>query len=196
MKQLFIGLCAVLLLLAVSCTGTAKPQPDGSFTPVDDPSMIVITENNDIRPGDSNARTDETSIVARFEGVTITRATYDAAKTEIQLVVEELNRITLSRDYTKWLTYLSDEYIETYSDPETLQRVSASLPIRGVQLKSLRDYFFFVFVPSRQNMRVDDIQFVSPTRVYAIMEISPTQPVAIYILERTENGWQIVVKNQ
>jgi len=60
----------------------------------------------------------------------------------------------------------------------------------------LRDYFFFVFVPSRQNMRVDDILYVSPTRVYAIMEVGPDQPVAIYILDRTESGWQIGVKNR
>jgi len=53
-----------------------------------------------------------------------------------------------------------------------------------------------VFVPSRQNMRVDDIQFVSPTRVYVIMEIAPSSPAAIYILEKTPSGWKLVPKNR
>jgi hypothetical protein len=45
-------------------------------------------------------------------------------------------------------------------------------------------------------MRVDDIQFVSPTRVYVIMEIAPSSPAAIYILEKTPSGWKLVPKNR
>ncbi len=113
----------------------------------------------------------------------------------MQAVVEELNRITLNRDYDRWLTYLSKEYYDEFSNPETLEKVSSSLPTKGLKLRNLKDYFSYVFVPSRQNMRVDDIQFVSPTRVYVIMEIAPGSPAAIYILEKTERGWKLVPKN-
>jgi len=135
------------------------------------------------------------TIIIKFDSVAITKLTFENTKTEMQLVVEELNKITLEKNYTKWLTWLSDEYKQTYSDPAILDKVSASLPIKGIKLKTLQDYFEYVFVPSRQNMRVDDIQFVSPTRVYVIMEITPKSPAAIYILEKTSNGWKLVLKN-
>ncbi|HQL33182.1 MAG TPA: hypothetical protein PK969_07975 [Treponemataceae bacterium] len=137
----------------------------------------------------------DNDIVAQFEDVTITKQTFQKTKTELETVVEELNKITLSRDYQKWLTYLSDDYRRNFSDKTVLEDVSDSLPTKGIRLKNLKDYFTFVFVPSRQNMRVDDIQFVSPTRVYVIMEITPDSPAAIYIIEKFSDGWKLVPKN-
>jgi hypothetical protein len=141
------------------------------------------------------SRNPDNDIVAQFEDVTITKQTFQKTKTELETVVEELNKITLSRDYQKWLTYLSDDYRRNFSDKTVLEDVSDSLPTKGIRLKNLKDYFTFVFVPSRQNMRVDDIQFVSPTRVYVIMEITPDSPAAIYIIEKFSDGWKLVPKN-
>jgi len=140
--------------------------------------------------------TEDSVIVAEFDTVKITRQTFESTKSEMQLVVEDLNRITNNRDYKRWLGYLSEEYVQEYSDPDKLDKVSASLPTKGIKLKNLKDYFNYVFVPSRQNMRVDDIKFVSPTRVYVIMELSPNNPAAIYILEKSNGGWKLVLKNQ
>lgn len=178
-----VCLCAVL-----SCAGT--PQPEPGIPP--DPVITEPHDNTQLPPKDVPP---EEEVVATFDTVTITKATFLNTKSEIQVVVEALNTITYARDYNKWLTYLSDEYRATYSDPATLDSVSASLPIKGVKLKSLRDYFIYVFVPSRQNMRVDDIQFVSPTRVYVLMEIAPGSQAAIYILEKFNGLWQLVLKN-
>ena len=109
-------------------------------------------------------------VIAEFEGVRITKETYDQTKTEMEKIVEKLNRITATKDYTQWITFLSEEYKYEYSQPLTLRKVSEALPVKGIKLKSLRDYFTYVFVPSRQNVRVDDIKFVSPTRVEVIMQ--------------------------
>ncbi|HHU36654.1 MAG TPA: hypothetical protein GXZ47_05425 [Treponema sp.] len=135
-------------------------------------------------------------IVVRFDTVTITKQTFISTKSEIEVVVENLNKITLDRDFNRWLYYVSDEYRQNFSDRDVLDAVSASLPNKKIRLRSLQDYFNHVFVPSRQNMRVDDIQFVSPIRVYVIMEITPSSPAAIYILEKIGDGWKLVPKNQ
>lgn len=185
-NQVLISL--VCLCALFSCAGTPQPEPDVPPDPV-----IVVPDDNTLLP--PNDVTPEEEVVATFDTVTITKATFLNTKSEIQVVVETLNTITFARDYNKWLTFLSDEYRATYSDPATLDSVSASLPIKGVQLKNLKDYFMYVFVPSRQNMRVDDIQFVSPTRVYVLMEISPGSQAAIYILEKFNGFWQLVLKN-
>ncbi len=164
-------------------------------TPVDPkkPDTIVNTTNHtDVKKPDAGNDT----VIAQFDTVKITKKTYESTKSELQLVVEDLNRITYARDYQRWLTYLSEAYVATLSDPANLEKVSASLPTKGIKLKNLKDYFSYVFVPSRQNMRVDDIQFVSPTLVYVIMELSPKNPAAIYILEKTAAGWKLAPKNQ
>lgn len=148
------------------------------------------TTENTVVPGDEN------TVVAQFENVTITKQTFKQTKSEIETVVDDLNKITYTKDYGRWLTYLSDEYRANLSDPEVLKKVSASLPTKGIKIKDLKGYFTYVFVPSRQNMRVDDIQFVSPTRVYVIMELTKDNPAAIYILEKMNGGWKLVPKNQ
>jgi hypothetical protein len=191
------------LLLFVSCvTNTGQNTIATEITK--NPETVAVSGTKTTKPADNQTGTTQATttntneldtIVIKFDTVAITKLTFENTKTEMQLVVEELNKITLEKDYTKWLTWLSEEYKQTYSDLAMLDKVSASLPIKGVKLKTLRDYFEYVFVPSRQNMRVDDIQFVSPTRVYVIMEITPKSPAAIYILEKTPSGWKLVLKN-
>lgn len=185
-----------IFFLSACVTNTVIPQAEPSAPmpveakPVEEPAVAGIQEQPDVPEPESE------EVVAQFDTVTITKSTFENTKTEMQLVVEKLNKITYARDYQNWLTWLSDEYYETYSDPETLEAVSASLPVKGIKLRTIKDYFTYVFVPSRQNMRVDDIKFVSPTRVYVIMEIMPNSPAAIYILEKTSAGWKLVPKNQ
>lgn len=175
-------LCVCATIIFSSCGSTPAPIPD-------------TTTQRDGNAASQQSTNQNEDVVVRFDTVTITKSTFESTKNEMQTVVEELNRITMNRDYDGWLTYLSNEYYKEFSDPETLDKVSASLPTKGLKLRNLRDYFSYVFVPSRQNMRVDDIQFVSPTRVYVIMEIAPGSPAAIYILERTDKGWKLVPKN-
>lgn len=198
MKKLCIA-CIPILFFFYSCaTKPATPEPVIAVPPVEkqlpnpEPTIEPVPEpavTPEVPPP-----TDE--VVAQFDTVTITKKTFEDTKTEMQTVVEKLNKITMERDYKSWLEWLSEEYYRTYSDPATLESVSASLPIKNVKIRNIKDYFNYVFVPSRQNMRVDDIKFISPTRVYVIMEITPQSPAAIYILEKTDEGWKLVPKNQ
>lgn len=186
-----------LVFFSGCATKTVQPKPDAA------PQEATQTEQQPEAIPEKAAEpvaepqvAEKDTVIAEFDSVKITKKTFDITKSEMELVVEDLNKITYAKDYKRWLGYLSEEYASTFSDPENLKKVSASLPTKGIQLKSLKDYFTYVFVPSRQNMRVDDIQFVSPTRVYVIMELSPKSPAAIYILEKTDKGWKLVPKNQ
>ncbi len=131
------------------------------------------------------------TVIAEFEGVTITKETYDQTKTEMEKIVAQLNRITATKDYTQWITFLSDEYTRAYSQASTLKKVSEALPVKGIKLKSLKDYFTYVFVPSRQNVRVDDIKFVSPTRVDVIMKQANVS-LLVYGLENISGSWKLI----
>ncbi len=131
------------------------------------------------------------TIIAEFGEVTITKETYDQTKTEMEKLVQQLNRITAAKDYTKWISFLSTEYQRLYSQAATLKTVSEALPVKGIKLKSLKDYFSYVFVPSRQNVRVDDIKFVSPTRVNVIMKQGNVS-LLIYALENIDGNWKLL----
>lgn len=181
-------MCAAVFFSSCASTPTTPAQPtEPDLARPDEPTSSNQTPLTPTKDDD---------IIIRFDTVAITKATFETTKNEMETVVEELNRITFNRDYDRWLTWLSEEYYREFSNKDTLETVSASLPTKGLRLRNLKDYFTYVFVPSRQNMRVDDIQFVSPTRVYVIMEIAPGSPAAIYILEKTDRGWKLVPKNQ
>lgn len=133
----------------------------------------------------------DSEIIARFDDVIITKETYDQTKAEIEKVVGQLNGITSSKDYTKWLDLLSEEYKTEYSKPAMLKILSEALPVKGVKLKSLQDYFLYVFVPSRQRIRVDDIQFTSPTHVNVLMKQGSSR-LLIYSITNVSGNWKLV----
>lgn len=191
-KHLFPVLL-ILLVFFSSCVSSPDTKPQDATGNGSSGSVADVPANR------TNGKTidmmKDDDVVVRFDNVAITKKAYVNTKSEIELVVDDLNKITLDRDYTRWLAYTSEEYRNVFSGREVLDQVSASLPTKGIRLRSLQDYFNYVFVPSRQNMRVDDIQFVTPTRVYVIMEITPSSPAAIYILEKTTEGWKLVPKN-
>ena len=109
----------------------------------------------------------------------------------MEIIVDKLNHITATKDYAQWLTFLSDEYKRYYSQTATLNKVSEALPVKGIKLKSLKDYFTYVFVPSRQNVRVEDIKFVSPTRVNVIMK-QANGSLRGSRLENIDSSWKLI----
>ena len=151
----------------------------------------VVEKNEPVVEAKPEPVEEKDTVIAEFEGVTITKETYDQTKTEMEKIVEKLNRITATKDYTQWITFVSDEYKYEYSQAGTLKKVSEALPVKGIKLKSLRDYFTYVFVPSRQNVRVDDIKFVSPTRVDVIMKQANVS-LLVYGLENINGSWKLI----
>lgn len=133
----------------------------------------------------------ETEVIAEFGEVKITKKHYNDTMDEIKIVVDGLNKITASKDYTTWLRYLSDQYKRTYSNLSILKTISDSLPVKGLKLNNLKDYFNYVFVPSRQKIKVDDIKFLSPVKVNVVM-LSKGKELLVYDLEKINEKWLLV----
>ena len=159
---------------------------------VEEPPANPIVEKKEpvveVKPAPAD---EKHTVIAEFEGVTITKETYNQTKTEMEIIVDKLNHITATKDYAQGLTFLSDEYKRYYSQTATLNKVSEALPVKGIKLKSLKDYFTYVFVPSRQNVRVEDIKFVSPTRVNVIMKQANVSLLG-YSLENIDSSWKLI----
>lgn len=133
----------------------------------------------------------ENEVIAEFGEVKITKKHYNDTMDEIKIVVEGLNKTTASKDYATWLTYLSEQYKKTYSNSSTLKATSDTLPVKGLKLNNLKDFFNYVFVPSRQKIKVDDIKFLSPVKVNVIM-ITRGKELLVYDLEKINEKWLLV----
>lgn len=188
-KVFFLSFICITLLYFSSCVTTSEAETEKA--PVAN-EIDVPKEQNTVNHS-ANLPTPEEEIIAEFDGVTITKKEKAKAKSEIEIVVTQLNQITHDRDYERWLTYLSDSYKKQYSRPEELKKASESLPgiAKGIKLKDLSDYFHYVFVPSRQNGRVDDIKYLSPKKI-RVLKKDKSQTLIFYSLENISRRWLLV----
>ncbi len=124
----------------------------------------------------------------------VTEEIFSRTFTDIETLIDELNVTISNKNFDRWLSYLTPEYKEHYSDPEVLQEISKSPTLQkyNIRLTSLRDFFKYVVVPSRSNARLDDLVFTTDDTVKAIM-IVDGQRVILYSLEKSEENWKIGV---
>jgi len=136
---------------------------------------------------------------AVFSAANISQETYDSTMVDVQRFVEELNRLIRMSNYDAWVAALSKEYFEEISSPETLRRASESnaMRTRNITIRNAHDYFINIVVPanSRVNHRVDEIEFLSETRVmvYSLRtnREGVTEKLLLYDLEKIDNTWKI-----
>ena len=116
--------------------------------------------------------------------------TFAEDKKAILQTIEELDLIMKNRDYNSWLNYVTPQSIDYWKQKSHLQAVSARLPGNKIQLKTLEDYFNWVFRLSRQNARVDEIRYISSKLVKAV-QVSGNQDIIYYQFEKQNGRWLI-----
>jgi hypothetical protein len=104
--------------------------------------------------------------------------------------IAELDLIMKNKDYNSWLNYVTPQSIDYWKQKSHLQAVSARLPGNRIQLKTLEDYFNWVFRLSRQNARVDEIRYISSKLVKAV-QVSGNQDIIYYQFEKQNCRWLI-----
>jgi hypothetical protein len=144
----------LLSLLAVSC-GTS---PEADMEPIQRPGPVEPVP------------TVSAPLAHDFDPGNVSRDVYEVTKAEVEQLVEKLNMIIAARDYNAWISYLEDEYFEKISSPAFLREISDSelMKMQKKVIKTPREYFLNVVVPSRNNNRVDDISFINENRVRVI----------------------------
>jgi hypothetical protein len=110
----------------------------------------------------------------------------------VEEIIRELNGIIQARDFNRWVQYLTQEHRAQLSSPSYLQEVSRRpiLANRSIVLTSLQDYFLQVVVPSRANLRLDDLVFINEQKVQAFMMFGDTK-VSLYQLVYVDGDWKI-----
>lgn len=116
--------------------------------------------------------------------------TFAEDKKAILETIKELDLIMKNKDYNSWLSYVTPQSIDYWKQKSHLQAVSARLPGNKIQLKTLEDYFNWVFRLSRQNARVDEIRYISSKLVKAV-QVSGNQDIIYYQFEKQNGRWLI-----
>jgi hypothetical protein len=130
-----------------------------------------------------------------FNPQQVSQELFDSTLHDVQQFITSLNNIIRSQKYDDWIKNLSQEYIDAYSSPEYLRQASEDPRFKSqkIVLTSLRDYFVYNVVPSRANVvKIDDIEFITPTRVKAFTTSARGQRLRLYELEKNENKWKII----
>lgn len=133
---------------------------------------------------------------SNLEEGAVTPNEFEQDKKAILNIISELDIIMTNRDYSGWLGYLSQDSILYWRNSANLASVSNRLPIKGLKLKNLEDYFRFVFIQSRMNKSVDEIRYVSSKLVKAVQVRKypdHIEDVIYYTFEKFNGKWLLVL---
>lgn len=185
----YIGVFYIMAVVLTSCLSTGKEPEKQPSVPVPEipvavpePAPVVKTPENE----DEYAR----STSALQQGSTITKDIFQEDKKQILDIIDQLAIIMKNVDYGKWRTYIEPDSLAYWNDPKKLHKAAERLPIKGISLGSLQDYFKFVFIPSRAGRVVDEIRYISDTSVKAV-QVKGNTDIIYYNFVKIDGKWML-----
>lgn len=191
-KTLKIFLISIFCILAFSCISDEKSEeiteenvPVAEQIIVEQPVVEIPVEivQEPLSQEDLEYSRSVTDL-----GVEVSKETFTEDKAEILEIIQKLDLIMKHKDYAAWLNYLTPESKTFWSNQQNLALVSQRLPIKNYRLKNLQDYFEKVFIPSRIGRVVDEIRYVSTTKVKAV-QYTEQQDIIYYYFEKIDGRW-------
>ena len=184
------GLISLFIILGVlgfySCASTAVQE---------EPQEPAVQEVSEVQEQPQKEEPAEEVKPEEQEDSTqykVSQEVYDKTFEEIEQLIKELNTVISKKQYNKWLSYLSQSYIKTYSSKEVLDKINEypQLKDNKIVLKTLHDYFDWVVVPSRSKAVLDDIVFIDENKVIAYSSYDGKR-AKLYELEKINGKWRI-----
>jgi hypothetical protein len=187
------------LFIAVSC-GT-QPQIEETFPLENIKYAVFVLADEEVL---SEAPSEELSekLNEELSSEISIQKRYISTKAEVQRFIVDINKIINNGSYDMWKPLLSEEYLAKISAPEFLQQISElpAMKSQKIVLKTPREYFYNVVIPSRAYGRIDyssiDIEFISENRVKAFTittnKAGETRQNRLYDLEHFGNSWKII----
>ena len=85
---------------------------------------------------------------------------------------------------------LYEESISYWKQKQNLKKAQARLPIKGIQLRTMEDYFKYIFIPARQNRTITEIRYISDKYVKAI-EMKESVDYVYYYFNKVDGKWML-----
>jgi len=120
----------------------------------------------------------------------ITMDTFTQDKKDILELIDQLEIIIKSNNYQKWLNFVDPVSIHYWKNPKNLKEVESRLPVKGIKIKTMQDYFKYIFVPARTDRNVDEIRYISNTLVKAV-QVNEDTDIVYYTFEKINDKWML-----
>ena len=179
----------LLPLLTISCKSTELNSSEASVPSTDTTPQLQPKEEEPLEPPIDEEYLRSINNLSESETVSVKEFTDD--KATILKIISELSEIMQTRNYTKWLDYIDSESQIYYSNPINLRKAQKKLPIKNLQLNNLKDYFNYVFIPSRKVSNVDEIRYISKTNIKAVHVKPDFSTVVYYYFVKKDGKWLV-----
>lgn len=123
--------------------------------------------------------------------VNVSEDTFKHDKKDILQIIDELSTIMEERKYKNWLSFLDAESIDYWSKPKSLAKAQNRLPVKGLRLRTMEDYFKFVFIPSRRGKQITEIRYESDTYVKAVEITEEDGELIYYYFNKIKGEWKL-----
>ena len=120
----------------------------------------------------------------------ISKDTFEEDKREILHIIRELDAVMSEQNYNAWVSYVDSDSVEYWSKKSNLQKASQRLPVKGLRLNSLNDYFKYVFIPSRKGRNVDEIRYETEAQVKAV-QVEDEIDTVYYNFIKHDGKWRV-----
>lgn len=146
----------------------------------EEPAPVVEEESND---DDEYSRS--------VGDVTVSRDTFVEDKEKVLRIIQRLDGVMKDMNYKEWLTYVDDESVKYWQQSSNLKKAQKRLPVKGLKLNSLQDYFKYVFVPARKGRTVTEIRYISDTYIKAIQVQEEGDDIVYYYFNKLGGYWMV-----
>lgn len=177
------------LFFLLSCGSTSSVAE--AVTTNEEP--IVIVQKQEEPP----AKEEKDEYAQSVGSLTVSKDTFEADKAEILSIIDKLSTIMHDFDYDSWLLYVDSQSKAYWSKPANLKKAQSKLPIKGLKLNTLQDYFKYVFVPARAGRSVSTLRYESDTYVKAVQINQPEQNgnpesyTVYYYFNKIDGHWEL-----
>lgn|SRR5574344_21482 len=187
----FTLVCITLLL--VGCATTKSTPTTSEVAKAESPAVNTAIDTPSVQQPQSSVKSKEDEEYERSVNQmtnTVTKEVFSEDKKEILQIIANLDTIMKNYDYASWITYVDEESRIYWENRKNLHKASTRLPVKGLQLDSLEDYFKFVFIQSRIGREVDEIRYLSDMSVKAV-QVKDSQDIVYYYFHKVDGTWKL-----
>lgn len=125
------------------------------------------------------------------DAVIVSPEVFEEDKNQIFMIINELDRIMKKKDFDGWLSHLTPDSAEYWSNRHNLLELSRHLfSTDDFHINNIREYFEFFFIPARRGRLVDEIRYVTPDLVKVVQYKNKTD-VIYYFFEKQDGVWKL-----
>ncbi len=150
-----------------------------------DEEVILIEEE-----GDSSDDEYLRSIANLNETESVSKQEFTDDKNEILDIISDLAVIMETKDTLGWLDYICEESKTYYKNPANLRKAQKRHKNPLIEFRTIEDYFLNVFIEARKYSSIDEIRYVSRTKVKAV-QVREDTDVVYYEFIKENDKWKV-----